>query len=54
MMRKDKMAPEDCVLAEWQVAEIKQALKEADAGDFATQEEIDALNAKYQLSNTNL
>ncbi|MBZ0256839.1 hypothetical protein K8I31_12305 [bacterium] len=45
MMRKEKMTPEDCVLAEWQVVEIKQALKEADAGDFAAQEEIDALNS---------
>ncbi len=26
----------------WQVAEIRQALDEADAGDFATDEEVDA------------
>jgi len=27
----------------WQVAEIRKALKEADAGDFATEEEVSAL-----------
>ena len=31
----------------WQIAEIKQALLEADAGDFATDEEMTALNAKW-------
>ena len=31
----------------WQVAEIMQALKEADAGDFASNEEIAALDAKW-------
>ena len=31
----------------WQVAEIKKALKEADAGDFASDEEIAALDAKW-------
>ena len=31
----------------WQIAEIKQALLEADAGDFATDEEMAALNAKW-------
>ena len=31
----------------WQVAEIRQALQEADAGDFATDEEIAALDAKW-------
>jgi predicted transcriptional regulator len=32
----------------WQVEEIHRALQEADAGDFATPEEIDTLNTKYQ------
>ena len=32
----------------WQVEEIQRALQEADAGDFATPEEIDTLNTKYQ------
>jgi len=32
----------------WQVAEILQALKEADAGDFATDKEIAALDAKWK------
>ena len=31
----------------WQVAEIKKAIAEADAGDFATDEEMQALNAKW-------
>lgn len=31
----------------WQVAEIKQALIEADAGDFATDEEVAAMDAKW-------
>ena len=32
----------------WQVEEIHKALAEADAGDFATAEEIEALNNKYK------
>lgn len=31
----------------WQVAEIKQALCEADAGDFSTDEEMQELNNKW-------
>ena len=31
----------------WQVAEIKKGLLEADAGDFATDEENAALDAKW-------
>lgn len=31
----------------WQVAEIRQALKEADAGDFATDEEMAKLDANW-------
>ncbi|MCL1939639.1 MAG: hypothetical protein FWG04_03130 [Desulfovibrionaceae bacterium] len=31
----------------WQVAEIQQAIKEADAGDFATDEEVQAIKAKW-------
>ena len=31
----------------WQVAEILQAIKEADAGDFASDEEIAALDSKW-------
>lgn len=32
----------------WQVEEIRKALAEADVGDFATAEEIAALNTQYQ------
>ncbi len=31
----------------WQIEAIKKALKEADNGDFATDEEVDAVFAKY-------
>ena len=31
----------------WQVAEIRKALQEADAGDFATGEEMAALDMKW-------
>jgi len=31
----------------WQVAAIQKAVKEADAGDFATSEEIAAMDAKW-------
>ena len=34
-------------LEAWQVGEIQLALKEADAGDFASAEEIDAIVRKY-------
>lgn len=42
-------ALEDYVTSQaWQIEEIKQAVVEADAGDFATDEEIQALNNKYK------
>jgi predicted transcriptional regulator len=31
----------------WQIGEIKQALKEADANDFASDDEVDAVMRKY-------
>ena len=31
----------------WQIAAIQKALEEADAGDFASEEEIAALDAKW-------
>lgn len=34
-------------LEAWQVGEISQALAEADAGDFATDEEVTAIKTKY-------
>lgn len=34
-------------LNEWQVRETRAALKEADAGDFASDEEVDAIAAKW-------
>jgi RHH-type transcriptional regulator, rel operon repressor / antitoxin RelB len=33
---------------DWQVAEIHQAIKEADAGDFASQVELDAVANKWR------
>ncbi len=34
-------------LEAWQIGETVKALAEADAGDFATETEIEALKAKY-------
>lgn len=34
-------------LEAWQIGEIQQATQEADAGDFASDEEVDALVRKY-------
>ncbi len=34
----------------WQIAEIKEAIKEADAGDFATESDIKNLDAKWGYS----
>ena len=33
---------------EWQIAGIKQAIKEADAGNFATEREVEALQRKWR------
>ena len=35
---------------EWQLTEITAALKEADAGDFASKEEVSALAKKWKLN----
>lgn len=35
----------------WQVAEIQQAIKEADAGEFATEEEVQAVFTKWGRRN---
>jgi RHH-type transcriptional regulator, rel operon repressor / antitoxin RelB len=35
-------------LNEWQIGEIKAALKEADAGDFAAEEEVQAVVRKWR------
>ena len=34
-------------LEAWQVGEIQQAIKEADAGDFASDDEVDAMLRKH-------
>lgn len=34
-------------LEAWQIGEISKALAEADAGDFATDDEVSAVTAKY-------
>jgi RHH-type rel operon transcriptional repressor/antitoxin RelB len=33
---------------EWHIAKIKEAIKEADAGNFATEEEVQALLEKWK------
>ena len=35
-------------LNEWQIAEIRAALKEADAGDFASEKEVQAFMKKWK------
>jgi RHH-type rel operon transcriptional repressor/antitoxin RelB len=35
---------------EWQVAETRQALREADAGDFASEEEVAELAGKWKVN----
>jgi predicted transcriptional regulator len=35
---------------EWQIGEIKAALKEADAGDFASDKEVAALAKKWKVN----
>ena len=35
---------------EWQIAEIQAALKEADAGDFASDRDVAALADKWQVN----
>ncbi len=32
----------------WQIAEIQQAISEADAGDFASEAELNAISAKWR------
>lgn len=34
---------------EWQIAEIQKALAEADAGDFATDKDVEALARKWSV-----
>ncbi len=35
---------------EWQIAEIRAAVKEANSGDFASDKEIDALAKKWKVN----
>ncbi len=35
---------------EWQVAEIRAAIKEADAGDFASEKDVTALAKKWKVN----
>ena len=35
---------------EWQIAEIRSSLKEANAGDFASDRDIDALTKKWKVN----
>ncbi len=35
---------------EWQIAEITAAIKEADAGDFASDREVAALSKKWKVN----
>jgi len=35
-------------LNEWQIAEIKRGIREADAGNFATEDEVAAMRTKWK------
>ena len=35
---------------EWQIGEIRAALREADAGDFASDKDVAALSRKWQVN----
>ncbi|MBA4108155.1 MAG: CopG family transcriptional regulator [Leptothrix sp. (in: Bacteria)] len=35
---------------EWQIGEIQAALSEADAGDFACEQDVQALSKKWQVN----
>lgn len=35
-------------LIEWQIQDLKEAIKEADAGDLATEEEVKAVFEKWK------
>jgi RHH-type transcriptional regulator, rel operon repressor / antitoxin RelB len=35
---------------EWQIAEIRAALKEANTGDFASEKEVEALAEKWKVN----
>ena len=35
---------------EWQIAEIREALEEADAGDFASDKDLAALSKKWKVN----
>ncbi len=35
---------------EWQIAEIRSALNEADAGDFASDKDVTALGSKWKVN----
>lgn len=35
---------------EWQIGEIQAALREADAGDFASEQDLEALAKKWQVN----
>ncbi|MFU8821806.1 MAG: CopG family ribbon-helix-helix protein, partial [Gammaproteobacteria bacterium] len=35
---------------EWQIGEIQAALKEADAGDFASEKDVTALARKWKVN----
>lgn len=37
-------------LNEWQVQEIKEAIKEADAGDFATDKQVNKVFSKWNVN----
>ena len=51
-MRKPEMnkSTDDVRLNDWQIAEIKKGLAEADRGEFATDEEVAAVLSKWSTA----
>jgi len=45
-----KTPGEDLSLNDWQIAEIKKGLAEADRGEFATDEEVAAVLSKWSTA----
>ena len=44
------MTKQDSYINQWQIDEISKAIKEADAGDFASEEEVQAVIEKWKTS----
>ena len=53
-MREEGKIRAHLELTQWQISEIRAALDEADAGDFATEEEVEAVKKKWSRGTSQL